>query len=517
MPNKKISQLTEATTVADGDILPVVQGGVTKKVTKLNLLATLTSAIATKADASAVSSALALKADASAVTTSLATKLTASNNLSDLANAAIARSNLGLGTMATQNSNGYLPLTGGTLTALMTITIANNGGTKGLVINQNDATNNPIGLEVKSVSVANDKNAIQGELSGVVTSGYQGAVGGYISNTSSTNGHVFLASHNGSSGSGFRIWYGGSGSVHAFSSLHDNVNSLGSSFAAIHYGNSFNSGGMLTLDHRGNSKEIYSFQNVTNANLTSGGAYFVSKSTVNNGTTYSKSGKFIEIRGEISVSSGTVNDSQILFDVNQTNSNATGNAAQITQSGSGFGLYLLSANVGAKPLVVRAASGQTANLTEWQNSSGTTLLAVSSSGKIGVGTGSPNAILSLGTSLGDKLAIYDGGANQMYGFGLQSNVLQIYADTSTDRVGIGYGESAVFNESFTVKGSNVGIGNISPSAALHVKAGTSTANTAPIKLTAGTNLTTPENGAIEFDGSNLYVTIGGVRRTIQVA
>jgi hypothetical protein len=30
---------------------------------------------------------------------------------------------------------------------------------------------------------------------------------------------------------------------------------------------------------------------------------------------------------------------------------------------------------------------------------------------------------------------------------------------------------------------------------------------APLKLTSGTNLTTPETGAIEFDGSDFYITI----------
>ena len=34
--------------------------------------------------------------------------------------------------------------------------------------------------------------------------------------------------------------------------------------------------------------------------------------------------------------------------------------------------------------------------------------------------------------------------------------------------------------------------------------------------TTGTNLTTPENGAMEFDGTNLYFTVGGVRKTIQL-
>lgn len=55
-----------------------------------------------------------------------------------------------------------------------------------------------------------------------------------------------------------------------------------------------------------------------------------------------------------------------------------------------------------------------------------------------------------------------------------------------------------------------------PTAKVHIAAGTTAAGTAPIKFTAGTNLTTPEDGAMEFDGSNLYITIAGVRRTINV-
>ena len=36
--------------------------------------------------------------------------------------------------------------------------------------------------------------------------------------------------------------------------------------------------------------------------------------------------------------------------------------------------------------------------------------------------------------------------------------------------------------------------------------GTATAGTAPIKLTSGTNLTSAENGAMEYDGTNLHFT-----------
>ena len=52
-----------------------------------------------------------------------------------------------------------------------------------------------------------------------------------------------------------------------------------------------------------------------------------------------------------------------------------------------------------------------------------------------------------------------------------------------------------------------------PSALLHLEAGTSNAGTAPIKFTSGTNLSTPENGAVEYDG-NLYVTSSGTRYTL---
>jgi hypothetical protein len=53
-----------------------------------------------------------------------------------------------------------------------------------------------------------------------------------------------------------------------------------------------------------------------------------------------------------------------------------------------------------------------------------------------------------------------------------------------------------------------------PTAILHLGAGVAAASGAPLKFTAGTLLTTPENGAMEFDGTHLYITIGGVRTTI---
>lgn len=47
---------------------------------------------------------------------------------------------------------------------------------------------------------------------------------------------------------------------------------------------------------------------------------------------------------------------------------------------------------------------------------------------------------------------------------------------------------------------------VPPTAYLQIGAGTATATTAPLKFTAGTNLTTPEAGTVEYNGTNIYST-----------
>jgi hypothetical protein len=55
-----------------------------------------------------------------------------------------------------------------------------------------------------------------------------------------------------------------------------------------------------------------------------------------------------------------------------------------------------------------------------------------------------------------------------------------------------------------------GIGN-APTAWLHLGAGLATVNAAPLKFTTGTVLTTPEDGAVEYDGTDLYLTTSSIR------
>jgi hypothetical protein len=63
-------------------------------------------------------------------------------------------------------------------------------------------------------------------------------------------------------------------------------------------------------------------------------------------------------------------------------------------------------------------------------------------------------------------------------------------------------------------GGKIGLGVGTPTATLHLAAGTTTANTAPLKIDPGTNLTTPEDGAIEYNGTHFYATVGSTRHQL---
>ena len=74
------------------------------------------------------------------------------------------------------------------------------------------------------------------------------------------------------------------------------------------------------------------------------------------------------------------------------------------------------------------------------------------------------------------------------------------------------------NDSLNIlSGGNVGIGQSSPTAVLHLKAGTATANTAPLKFTTGTNLTTAEAGVMEYNNTPHFTNSDATRRHVVTA
>ena len=86
------------------------------------------------------------------------------------------------------------------------------------------------------------------------------------------------------------------------------------------------------------------------------------------------------------------------------------------------------------------------------------------------------------------------------------------ADTDTFRLNIGnliYGRMSALEK-------RVGI-NVVPNSHLHLPASEGTSGQSSLKINAGILLANPEDGAIEFDGTNLYFTnSSGVRKTLAV-
>jgi hypothetical protein len=153
-------------------------------------------------------------------------------------------------------------------------------------------------------------------------------------------------------------------------------------------------------------------------------------------------------------------------------------------------------------------------------------VAVGGLGLCSVTTGGHNAVLgtfaaqsvttgSYNVSIGDTALGTVTTGSQNVAIGKTADVPSASADGQLSLQNALYGVSNT-GVSSTPSTGNLGVYVQAPTARLHFPAGTAAAGTAPLKLTAGTNLTTPENGALEFDGNNLFITIGGVRKTVTV-
>lgn len=115
------------------------------------------------------------------------------------------------------------------------------------------------------------------------------------------------------------------------------------------------------------------------------------------------------------------------------------------------------------------------------------------------------------TSTKAKWKLYnDGTAANTYGIGISVGQLNFFKS-------VGGTYNWYFNdvEKMRLTGSGqLGILQTSPTALLHLGAGTATASTAPLKFTSGTNLTAIENGAVEYDGTDYFASAQSTRQKL---
>lgn len=113
---------------------------------------------------------------------------------------------------------------------------------------------------------------------------------------------------------------------------------------------------------------------------------------------------------------------------------------------------------------------------------------------------------TIGSSYGVHIARPAGTAS-----GTVTNTYGLYVDNQTSAAGtqtnLPFGIHQVGTADRNYFGSKVGIGITSPTASLHLQAGTATANTAPLQFTSGTVETSPRAGVMEFTTDDVFFTI----------
>lgn len=233
----------------------------------------------------------------------------------------------------------------------------------------------------------------------------------------------------------------------------------------------------------------------------------------------------------------------------------TANSLTVTQSGGSAGMILSGGTnpqflVGNSVLVkLQTVDGSGYGLIGTSNSSGfriitnnTDRMVFDTSGRVGIGTTSMSGALHIVTpgALADTVPAIISGKAVTSGNSIGASFRNFTGTTGNAFIEIAginagsaravqlrtnsTGDLGIFTNSTTygtlgtervtiLQNGNSGFGGVtSPTADIHIGAGTATAGTAPLKFTAGTNLTTAENGAMEYNGTNLFFTRTGAVR-----
>lgn len=197
----------------------------------------------------------------------------------------------------------------------------------------------------------------------------------------------------------------------------------------------------------------------------------------------------------LNTSGGTINlnnNSNNTTNINSGTSNGSVNIANGTAGGNAINI---GNAIGATSLNLRTG---TSNFTlDGLGASNYTIGASTTTGTINIGGSTQTGAISIGGGTGNQtLNLGTGGTG--------SKTINIGTGAVANTIRIGN----------TTSGTKTGINTTTPTAQLHLGAGGSASNGAPLKFTSGINLATPENGSVEYDGVNYYATTGTTRYTL---
>jgi len=199
---------------------------------------------------------------------------------------------------------------------------------------------------------------------------------------------------------------------------------------------------------------------------------------INQTGTASYNGLYVDIN-EISLGDGTSGDGNNIANfaiegVSKMVVNNLGNVG-INETTPLAKLHIDTGATTEEGLIVKGVTSQSANLTEWQDSAGTALSVVDENGNIGIGTSSPTS----------KVHLY-GAGGQNYGTMTEASdgagVWNLFKNTAkTWKIGMdGTEKFTIYDEDNSryvitaLSDGNVGIGEATPLAKLHIDTGTTT-------------------------------------------
>ena len=492
--------------------------------------------------------------------------LLAVNNLSDVASATVARTNLGLGSFATRSSLvtsdvttalGYVPVSSTTLanylakpnnlSDLASIpTARTNLGLGGFAtissLDLSTASATGILSAARLPAFTGDVTSVSGSNSISVT----GLQGRSVLSTAPTSGQVLAyngtawAPATGSSGSQWTT----SGTTINYTSGNIGIGTNSPPYRLT-----------VTKDFTGATSETAAFIGGTDAGVANTGIYVLQKDNLGFTTNTTNllnvvqnniSKMVVTGAGRVGIGttspgsalevSGVVNADQFYAeDGSQTNPaytfanapgvgfyNLAGNMLFTTGGSPRFGMdgsavYGLGSagwrfnytNTAANPAITVGAVTDTGIWGTGKNfsisTSGLERLRVTSGGSVGIGTLVPTQTFE---NAGGRTAFGKDGANRHW-FTTNTGTVE------PNNIAFGFTANGGTVNNFSINTSgttrlevtsvgNVGIGTTTPTAKLHLASGST--SIAPLKITAGNLLTTPADGAIEYDGTSLYYT-----------